>query len=266
MLDSYLTIGLQKARDGGINETVTAEMLPEGMRFQEYIALKTRERWAAKGVDLSAASDAELSGGTNLYFLFPNFMTFRGPTGHQAYRFRPDGDDPNWTIFEMMALVALPDGEEIPPDERLRMMEPGETFLGSGCDKKMGYQLAYALDQDVANSPRIQKGVHGIARNPVARTMEKNIGLPPQPQNLHGGLSPRRPRQDPLSRPRVLVNGASRPVISRRDCGPFVRTPWLASSVARARPGFRGCGGRVDWSNPDLTINIQRSRVLEASC
>jgi hypothetical protein len=39
----------------------------------------------------------------------------------------------------------------------------------------MGYQLAYALDQDVANSPRIQKGVHGIARNLVAKTMEKNI-------------------------------------------------------------------------------------------
>jgi hypothetical protein len=175
MLDTYLTIGMQQYRDGGLNESVTAEMLPEGMRFEEYIALKTRETWAAKGVDLSAASDAELSGGTNLYFLFPNFMTFRGPTGHQAYRFSPYGDDPDWSIFEMMELVALPEGEEIPPDEPLHMMEPGETFLGSGCDEKMGYQTAYALDQDVANSPRIQKGIHGIAQNLVAMTMEKNI-------------------------------------------------------------------------------------------
>jgi hypothetical protein len=74
-----------------------------------------------------------------------------------------------------MSLIALPDGVEIPPDEPLQMMEPGETYLSSGCDEKLGYPYAYSMDQDVLNSPRVQKGLHGIARNLVGRTMEKNI-------------------------------------------------------------------------------------------
>ena len=167
--------GLQNSRDGGLSGSAAPEALPEGMGFQQYVAQQTRQRWTAKGVDVSGAGDHDLTSGGIHYLLFPNFVTFRGSTGHWAYRFAPYGDDPDWSTFEMLSFVALPDGEELPPDEPLQMMEPGQTFLDGGCDEKMGYGLAHAIDQDVANSPRVQKGVHGIARNLVGVTMEKNI-------------------------------------------------------------------------------------------
>ena len=151
--------------------------IPDGVRYQDFVGQHMREFWASKGVDVSAATDVELTGpgGSNLYFIFPNIVTFRGPTGHITYRFRPHPSDPNWSIFEMMMLVALPDGKDLPPDAPLEMMPVGETFLSSECAAKMGQELAYILDQDVLNGPSIQKGLHSVPRNLLSQTMEQNI-------------------------------------------------------------------------------------------
>ena len=58
------------------------------------------------GDDVSAISDSELNMFYE-YFLFPNLVPWFGPLGYSGdlcYRFRPNGNDPNSAIMEVMYL------------------------------------------------------------------------------------------------------------------------------------------------------------------
>jgi phenylpropionate dioxygenase-like ring-hydroxylating dioxygenase large terminal subunit len=118
-----------------------------------------REYWASRGLDLSDVSDlAIIPSGTGVYTIFPNIMVFRGATTNLIYRFRPDGENHRSCLFDMSLLEAVPPGFKRLRDASLTMLTPGEKF--SDREPK---EFGAIVDQDVANCPKVQKGLESRA-------------------------------------------------------------------------------------------------------
>lgn len=115
------------------------------------------EKW---GVDLSSCSDSEMLDSIE-YHLFPNMCVFPGISLPMVYRFRPIGMDPSRTMFDMLFLRPLGEGEEAP--------EPPEpVYLGvdDSYAKVPGLEpwLAATFDQDTDNLRRQFRGFVASAK------------------------------------------------------------------------------------------------------
>jgi len=106
------------------------------------------------GVDLAHLSDSEVLDVIE-YNLFPNLIVFGGYGSPLAYRSRPDGDDPNKSIFEVWLL--LPHAGEKPPPAPTRVLGPHEKF---GDVAELSY-YGPVIDQDADMMPRVQRGLRG---------------------------------------------------------------------------------------------------------
>ena len=119
------------------------------------LAQRAREKIGrASGRDLSALSDSE-SLDLIEYLLFPNMVPWGGQALPITYRFRPNGDDPETSIMEIMLLFAkAPDGSHPEPAAitHLGLDDPWSAApeLGSA---------AMVADQDTENLKRIQRGL-----------------------------------------------------------------------------------------------------------
>jgi phenylpropionate dioxygenase-like ring-hydroxylating dioxygenase large terminal subunit len=82
------------------------------------------------------------------YFLFPNACFFPGLQIPLCYRFRPDGDDPDHCIYEILLLRPKPRSGEVPPPA-----EPVDLDVGDSYTTVPGLPagLAVVLDQDTVN-------------------------------------------------------------------------------------------------------------------
>ncbi len=138
---------------------------------------KLAERARAKisrssGQDMSALSDSE-SLDLIEYLLFPNMVPWGGQALPITYRFRPNGDDPETCIMEIMFLFSkAPDGTH-PAPAQMRMLGPDENWADA---PELG-SAAMVADQDTDNLRRIQKGLRA-SRKPgvtLARYQESRI-------------------------------------------------------------------------------------------
>ncbi len=136
--------------------------VPDDVEARPWLAARFRESvgklWRT---DLSAASEAEMLDSIQ-YFLFPNFFPWAGYALPITYRFRPWDDDPNRSLMEIMLLHPRPDDgdwETATP----HWLEPGETW----CNAPGFEQLGMVIDQDMANLPRIQRGLRAAAHRTV---------------------------------------------------------------------------------------------------
>lgn len=98
-------------------------------------------------------SDAEAIDGIE-YFLFPNFMPWPGYTTPLVYRFRPNGNDPESCIVDVMLLEPVPESGR-PPAAKPRVLTEDETFKDT---PELGF-LSTVLNQDFAMMPRVQRGL-----------------------------------------------------------------------------------------------------------
>lgn len=106
------------------------------------------------GEEVEEYSDAELTDLGTFCDLFPNFHPWAGWT-RIAFRFRPNGDNHEESIFDIMLLAPWEEGKPKPPPAKIRMLQDGEAF--SAASELMS--LAKIIDQDVYNLPNIQKGL-----------------------------------------------------------------------------------------------------------
>jgi hypothetical protein len=98
------------------------------------------------------------------YTLFPNFTVWPTIVAPLVYRFRPDGDDPNHSIFEIWMLLPIADdGSHPTPMTELRL---NEDQLWSSIPELGGY--GPVIDQDTPNFPRIQKGLKASKKGAVS--------------------------------------------------------------------------------------------------
>jgi hypothetical protein len=104
--------------------------------------------------DLSGYSDSEIVD-TIEYHLFPNMILFPGFSLPMVYRFRPIGNRPDRTKFEILFLRPVPESGERPePAEMFTVKEEESYTIVPGMDKGLGG----VYDQDTANLRAQQEG------------------------------------------------------------------------------------------------------------
>lgn len=130
--------------------------VPEGKTLRAHLAEKERERLRAQygdTLDLASVADAELI--DSIYFsVFPNWHPW-GSFNLINYRFRPNGDNPDESIFEVMLFVPSPTGENRPPPAKVHWLEPDQDWTEA---PELG-QLAKIFNQDTFNLPKVQLGL-----------------------------------------------------------------------------------------------------------
>jgi hypothetical protein len=133
-----------------------APTLPPGESARAFMAEQVRrERAAATGYDYSSFSDAEALDNLQ-YLLFPNMVLFRSLAIPIVYRSRPNGNDPDTCIFELMILARVPKGAQRP--EPATVVEMGAKTYSD--IKEFPPFFSELYDQDVGNLRAQQRGMH----------------------------------------------------------------------------------------------------------
>jgi len=164
-------------------EDITIPVLKDGERPRDVMSDLVRQGIRERiGVDLSGASDAEVLDIIQ-YYVFPNLWPWGGYAFPLVFRVRPNGDDHESSIFEMMVLVPLPPGIDPPKDMPLRMTPSDEPWAEAF---ELG-ALGRFLDQDMVNLNKIQRGLNsdGLREVVFANAQERNI------RNFHHHLTDR---------------------------------------------------------------------------
>ncbi len=131
------------------------EEVPEGETARSVAAEDLRKLLGKKwGTDLSAVSDCLMLDSIE-YHLFPNMFFFPGINIPMVYRFRPNGDDIDSSIFDLMVLQPLADGAShpVPPDPVRVEVEQSYTEV-----EALGW-LGAVYDEDTGNLQQQQQGM-----------------------------------------------------------------------------------------------------------
>jgi phenylpropionate dioxygenase-like ring-hydroxylating dioxygenase large terminal subunit len=122
-----------------------------------YLRKSLGEAW---GVDLSGYSTSELLDSIN-YNLFPNACLFPGVTHPMVYRFRPIGNEPGRTMFDLIFMRPLAPGQEVPPPpEPVKLTEAESYTTVPGILQS----LAVIFDQDTSNLRMQYRGFQASAK------------------------------------------------------------------------------------------------------
>ena len=156
----------------GRREGLALPPLPEGASARRALAAGMREalRPGCGAAAVDALCDAELVD-SFYYTVFPNFHPW-GAYNRIVYRFRPDGDDPDRSIMEVMLLSPCPEGEK-PPSAPLHWLGEDDDWTRA---PELG-PLARIFNQDSANIPQVQRGLHALQKPGVtlSRSQETKI-------------------------------------------------------------------------------------------
>ena len=109
---------------------------------------------ATTGVDHSGLSVSEVLD-TTMYQLFPNFMPCGGGGVPVMFRFRPNGDDPDTAIMDVMLLYAFPQDGERPPPAPLTKLGIDDSWFKA---PELG-GICAIFEQDTANMPLVHRGM-----------------------------------------------------------------------------------------------------------
>lgn len=131
----------------------SAVSVPEGTTARDYLSELLQSRFGAMyGLDLSGVAAAEFD--AIQYLLFPNLIIFAGYGFPIVYRYRPDGNDAESSIADIMLLLPLPPGSAKPPAAPVHWIDAADFREAS----ELG-ALAAVFNQDMENLPRVQKGL-----------------------------------------------------------------------------------------------------------
>lgn len=142
---------------------VEAPPVPAGETARRVLAETTRAVFDPKprSVRGEKLSDSEAIDNI-LYYVFPNFQPWGGISPIN-YRFRPNGNDPDSCIMDVMLLSDY-EGSEKPPSAK-------PIHLGFDDDwtevEELG-ALAMVFNQDVGNLPRVQRGLRATKKKGVS--------------------------------------------------------------------------------------------------
>lgn len=159
MMDSLIETSGRMAED-----TAQDTAVPQGKSARHHMADINRAEFGTLfGMDLSEASDTEVLDAI-LYSLFPNLVPWAGLNPNIVYRFRPNGNNPDSSIMDVMVLMRTAEGTEKPapvPVHRLADDEPWSNAEELGA-------LGGIFDQDMGNLPYVQKGLKASKKGRVS--------------------------------------------------------------------------------------------------
>ena len=151
-------MGLGSGRTTGAAELTLAE----GQTARHALAAANRKKYLADlGYATEGTTDSELLDAYT-YNVFPNLSPWGGFAPNIVYRWRPWPDE-NATLMEVRLLSRPPNGESRPRACEMHMLGDDETwssYTGWG-------NLGSIFDQDMANLPYVQDGLHASPNNRV---------------------------------------------------------------------------------------------------
>jgi phenylpropionate dioxygenase-like ring-hydroxylating dioxygenase large terminal subunit len=154
--DPHLCLWIGGEQLPGDDPVLTRPEPPAGVPLRAYMADLERKRLQAQygdRLDMESVADAELI--DSIYFsVFPNWHPW-GSFNAINYRFRPNGDNPDEAIFEIMLFVPSPDRENRPPPAPVHWLGPDDDWTLA---PELG-PLAKIFSQDTFNLPKVQKGL-----------------------------------------------------------------------------------------------------------
>lgn len=148
------------------------QSIGEGETARRTAAEALRQTVGARlGIDLSGHSDSLMVDSIE-YHLFPNMFLFPGISIPMVYRFRPDADDVDSSIFDLLILEPLPEGAShpVPPDPVRLDVDQSYTevaelrWLGAVYDEDTGNLRAQQQGFKASRKPGITLGNYQEAR------------------------------------------------------------------------------------------------------
>ena len=110
-----------------------------------------RPAWGDK---VDSMSDADLVDAI-FYSVFPNLSPW-ADFNPIFYRFRPDGNNPEQSLHEVMFMLPVPEGADIPPPAPLTFLDIDQDYTEA---PELGSELAKIFNQDFVNHRMVQKGL-----------------------------------------------------------------------------------------------------------
>ena len=128
---------------------------------RQVIAARLREQLRPLIGDAAAerASDSEVMDPI-AYTVFPNFAPWMAAGPSIVYRFRPNGNDVDSCVVELMFLSPVPEGAERPPPAPVHWLSESQPWTDA---VELG-RLGPVLNQDAKNLPELQRGMKHLAR------------------------------------------------------------------------------------------------------
>jgi len=153
-------------------EGIEPPPIPDGEHARDVYARLVQEQFADKyGSDFSHLSTSETIDSVE-YGLFPNGCFFPTLQISMAYRFRPDPDDVDASLYDVIILAPAPaDGSKPEPPEPVRIGVDDSFSTVPGVSKS----IAIVLDQDTANLAAQRRGMRSAVRD--GRTTGETLGL-----------------------------------------------------------------------------------------
>jgi phenylpropionate dioxygenase-like ring-hydroxylating dioxygenase large terminal subunit len=133
--------------------------VPEGMTARQILAQVARMQLQANVPSVQSLTDAELAD-SFYYTVFPNFHPW-GAYNKIVYRFRPDGNDPDACIMEVIYLS--PYRGRRPAPAPIHWLGEDEDWTQA---PELGF-LARVFNQDAGNLGCVQQGLHAAQHSHV---------------------------------------------------------------------------------------------------
>lgn len=131
--------------------------LADGQRARRLVADRVRARLSqAAGREITCTDSEALD--AIQYYVFPNFVPWGG-WNQINYRFRPNGDDPDTSILDVMMLSPFPAGER-PPAAKPIVLGYDDAWSDVA---ELG-RLAVIFEQDMSNLGPVQRGLHASVK------------------------------------------------------------------------------------------------------
>jgi hypothetical protein len=141
------------------------KLAPGQTAREKYAELNLAAANEQAGEDFSDRTTMSELMDSTLYSLFPNLAPWAGNGTVITYRHRPNGNDVDSCIMEIILLTRYPEGTESPKDAQPYHLNIDQPF-SDGADV-MGAGFANVFNQDGANLPQVQKGLKASKRGLV---------------------------------------------------------------------------------------------------
>lgn len=139
---------------------------------QEAAAARRESLRPLWGDQVDSFSDADMVDSI-YYTVFPNLHPW-ADFNPIFYRFRPDGDNPEQCLHEVMYMLPLPEGAERPPAAKCTFLDLDDDYTEA---REFGSRLTKIFNQDGLNHASVQKGLHSHPKGETiyASYMESKI-------------------------------------------------------------------------------------------
>lgn len=147
-------------------------VVPEGSTTRQVLADQRRKMLTDLGRDVDHLTDAEMVD-TIHYFIFPNIVVWTAYGSPIVYRFRPNGNDHESHIMEIIFLSPCDLREPRPAPAPVTKLDKDQSWTEAPALGRLGW----VFDQDVANAPLVQAGLKASGKGAVSLANYQEIRI-----------------------------------------------------------------------------------------